>query len=107
MKYTNKDAMKVYILLKIQCDLLNNTRPMSNAYLCSLLGYPTNNERNLTNMGSWTNTLANNGFIEKIQNRVYGENEDGKKVIIRTDTYYKVNTLETWNKKKEKGVVNI
>lgn len=107
LKYTNKDAMKVYILLKIQCDLLKNTRPMSNAYLCSLLGYPTNNERNLTNMGSWTNTLANNGFIEKIQNRVYHTNEDGKQVILRTDTYYKINTLETWNKKKEKGVVNI
>ena len=107
LKYTNKDAMKVYILLKIQCDLLNNKRPMTNAYLCSLLGYPTNNERNLTNMGSWTNTLANNGFIEKIQNRVYEENKEGKKVIVRVDTYYKINTLDTWNKKKEKGVVNI
>lgn len=107
LKYTNKDAMKVYILLKIQCDVLKNTQPMTNAYLCDLLGYPANNHRNLTNMGSWTNTLANNGFIEKIQNRVYGENEEGKNVILRTDTYYKINTLETWEKKKGKGVINI
>lgn len=107
LKYTNKDAMKVYILLKIQCDLLKNTQPMTNAYLCSLLGYPTNNTRNIDNMGKWTNTLANNGFIEKIQNRVYTKNEDGKNVILRTDTYYKINPLETWNKKKDKGVVNI
>lgn len=107
LKYTNKDAMKVYVLLKIQCDLLKNKKPMSNAYLCSLLGYPTNNNRNIDNMGKWTNTLANNGFIEKIQNRVYGKNEDGKPVVLRTDTYYKVNTLETWDKKKGKGVINI
>ena len=107
LKYTNKDAMKVYVLLKIQCDLLKNKKPMSNAYLCSLLGYPTNNNRNIDNMGKWTNTLANNGFIEKIQNRVYGKNEDGRPVVLRTDTYYKVNTLETWDKKKGKGVINI
>ena len=107
LKYTNKDAMKVYILLKIQCDLLKNTQPMTNAYLCSLLGYPTNNNRNIDNMGKWTNTLANNGFIEKIQNRVYAKNEDGKNVVLRTDTYYKINPLETWNKKKDKGIVNI
>ena len=107
LKYTNKDAMKVYVLLKIHCDLLKNKKPMSNAYLCSLLGYPTNNNRNIDNMGKWTNTLANNGFIEKIQHRIYGKNEDGRPVILRTDTYYKVNTLETWDKKKGKGVVTI
>ena len=107
LRYTNKDAMKVYILLKIQCDLLKNTKPMTNAYLCSLLGYPANNNRNLDNMGKWTNTLANNGFIEKIQNRAYDYNEDGKKVITRIDTYYKINPIEIWDKKKDKGVVNI
>ena len=107
LRYTNKDAMKVYILLKIQCDLLKNTRPMTNAYLCSLLGYPTNNNRNIDNMGKWTNTLANNGFIEKIQSRAYDYNENGKKVITRVDTYYKINDLETWNKKKDKGVINL
>ena len=80
---------------------------MTNAYLCSLLGYPTNNNRNIDNMGKWTNTLANNGFIEKIQNRAYDYNENGKKVITRVDTYYKINDLETWNKKKDKGVINL
>ena len=38
LKYTNKDAIKVYLLLKIQCDILNNNKPMTNAYLCNLLG---------------------------------------------------------------------
>lgn len=107
LKYTNKDAMKVYILLKIQCDLLKNTQPMTNAYLCSLLGYSPSSKKNLKNVGNWTDTLANNGFIEKIQNRVYTKNEDGKNVILRTDTYYKVNTLETWKCKSDKGVVKI
>lgn len=107
LKYTNKDAIKVYILLKIQCDVLENKRPMSNAYLCTQLGYSPNSKKNLENIGSWTNTLANNGFIEKIQNRVYTRNEDGKNVILRTDTYYKVNTLETWKGKSDKGVVKI
>lgn len=107
LKCTNKDVLKVYILLKIQCDILGNRKPMTNAYLCSLLGYPTNNHRNLTNMGTWTSTLANLGFIEKIQNKVCGENEEGRTVVIRTDTYYKVNSLEEWSRKREKGVINI
>lgn len=104
LKYTNKDAMKVYILLKVQCDILKNKRPMTNAYLCSLLGYPTNNQRNIDNMGKWTNTLANNGFIEKVQNRVYGKNADGKNVIIGVDTFYRVNTLEEWKTRNTRGV---
>lgn len=107
LRCTNKDVLKVYILLKVQCDILNNTRPMTNAFLCSQLGYPTNNNRNIDNMGKWTSTLANLGFIEKIRSRVYNVNEEGKTVIVRTDTYYKVNTLENWNKKKEKGVIDI
>lgn len=106
LKYTNKDAIKVYILLKMQCDNMGNKRPMSNAYLCSQLGYSPNSKKNLENIGSWTNTLANNGFIEKIQNRIYKE-ENGKKVIDRVDTYYKVNSIESWKGKCDKGVIKI
>ena len=101
LEYTNKDVIKVYILLKIQCDVLGNKRPMSNAYLCSLLGYSPNSKNNLEHIGKWTNILANNGFIEKIQKRILKE-ENGKKVIDRVDTYYKVNTLETWKNKSDK-----
>ncbi|HSQ87764.1 hypothetical protein [Romboutsia sp.] len=103
----NKNIVKTYILLNIQCEYLKNTRPMTNAFLCSQLGYATNNERNLTNMGQWTSTLANCGFIEKIQNRVYVKNEDGKNIVERVDTYYKINPLEVWEKRKEKGVINV
>lgn len=106
LKYTNKDAIKVYILLKMQCDILGNKRPMSNAYLCTQLGYAPSSKKNLENIGSWTNTLANNGFIEKIQNRIYKE-ENGKKVIDRVDTYYKVNSIESWKGKCDKGVIKI
>lgn len=106
LKYTNKDAIKVYILLKIQCDLLQNKRPMTNSFLCTQLGYSSSSKKNLENIGSWTNTLANNGFIEKIQNRIYKE-ENGKRVIDRVDTYYKVNTIDTWKSKSDKGVVKI
>lgn len=106
LKYTNKDAIKVYILLKIQCDILENRKPMTNAFLCSQLGYSPNSKKNLENIGSWTNTLANNGFIEKIQDRIYKE-ENGKRVIDRVDTYYKVNTIDVWKSKSDKGVVKI
>lgn len=106
LKYTNKDAIKVYILLKVQCDLLQNTRPMTNAFLCTQLGYSPSSKNNLENIGSWTNTLANNGFIEKIQNRIYKE-ENGKRVIDRVDTYYKVNTIDNWKTKSDKGVIKI
>lgn len=87
---TNKDVIRVYILLKVQCDILKNSRPMSNAYLCSLLGYPTNNNRNIDNMGKWTNMLVKLGLIEKIQQRIYHENLEGKRVILKTNTYYKI-----------------
>jgi len=98
----NKNIIKTYILLKMQCECLNNTRPMTNAFLCSQLGYATNNERNLTNIGQWTSALANCGFIEKIHNRIYVRNKEGKNVIERVDTYYKINTLEVWEKRSSK-----
>lgn len=104
LKYTNKDAMKVYILLKIQIELLGNKRPMTNAFIASQLGYSTSSQKNLDNIGSWTNTLANNGFIEKTHHRIYTTNEQGKTIIERVDTYYKLNDLDTWNRKKDKGV---
>ena len=107
LKYTNKDAIKVYILLKIHCEILGNKKPMSNAFLSSQLGYSTSSQSNLDNIGSWTNTLANNGFIEKIQNRIYSTDSKGNKFIERVDTYYKINTLENWNKKKAKGTIKI
>lgn len=89
----NKDIIKVYILLKVQCDILNNTKPMSNAYLCSLLGYSVKNNRNIDNMGKWTNTLEELGLIDKNKYRIYHENENGKRVILKTDTYYTIKKL--------------
>lgn len=47
----DKNVIRVYILLKIQCDIFQNTRPMSNAYLCKLLNYSVDNNRNIDNMG--------------------------------------------------------
>lgn len=90
---TNKNVIRVYLLLKIQCDILNNKRPMSNAYLCSLLGRPTNNNRNIDDMGKWTNTLVELDLIEKKQYRVYHENHAGKRVVLRTDTYYTIKKI--------------
>lgn len=92
---TNKYAIKLYILLKMQCDIFNNN-PMSNAYLCKQLGYSTSSQKNLDNVGSWAKLLVEYGFIEKVQNRIYGINKDGKRVIIRTDTYYRLNSIETF-----------
>ncbi len=91
--HTNKNVIRVYLLLKIQCDILYNKRPMSNAYLCSLLGYPTNNNRNIDDMGKWTNTLVELDLIEKNQHRVYHENHVGKRVVLRTDTYYTIKKI--------------
>lgn len=90
LSHGDKNVIRVYILLKIQCDIFQNTRPMSNAYLCKLLNYSVDNNRNIDNMGKWTNTLVNLGLIDKSQNRIYHENDEGKRVILRTDTYYKV-----------------
>ena len=99
LKYTNREAIKIYILLKVQCDILNNSKSMSNSYICSLLGYSTKCHRNLHKIGSITNLLAKYGFIEKVQKRIYGTNENGKSNIKYVDTYYKINSLEVWDKK--------
>lgn len=95
IRTTNKYAIKLYILLKMQCSIFNNN-PMSNAYLCEQLGYATSSQRNLDKVGSMANLLVEHGFIEKAQNRIYDKNKDGKKVIIRTDTYYRLNSIETF-----------
>ena len=95
IRNTNKYAIKLYILLKMQCDIFNNN-PMSNAYLCKQLGYATSSQRNLDKVGSMANLLVEHGFIDKVKNRIYDKNKDGKSVIIRTDTYYRLNSIETF-----------
>lgn len=107
LRYTNKDAMKVYILLKIQIELLKNKRPMTNAFIASQLGLDPRSGRVLSNIGSWTNALANNGFIEKKHHRFYGVNDQGKSIIEKVETVYELNDLETWRRKKDKGVQKI
>lgn len=92
---TNKYAIKLYILLKMQCDIFNNN-PVSNAYLCKQLGYSTSCQRNLDNISSWSKLLVEHGFIEKVSNRIYGKNEYGKTAIKRVDTYYSLNNIEVF-----------
>lgn len=92
---TNKYAIKLYILLKMQCDIFNNNS-ISNAYLCKQLGYSTSCQRNLDNISLWSKLLVEHGFIEKISNRIYSENEYGKRVIKRVDTYYRLNSIEAF-----------
>lgn len=85
----DKNAIKLYILLKIQCDLLKNSRAMSNIFLCEQLGYSIKSKKNIDNIGKWSNELEKNGFIEKNQIRRYKE-KNNKKVIKKIDTYYKI-----------------
>lgn len=92
---TNKYAIKLYILLKMQCDIINNN-PISNKYLCKQLGYSISSERNLNNISSWLKLLVEHGFIKKVSNRIYSKNEYGKKVITRVDTYYSLNSIESF-----------
>ena len=92
------DAIKVYLILKIQCDILKNRRPMTNAYICSLLGKSPSSKNNLYKITKGTNILVEHGLINKVQKRIYDKNKDGKTIIIRTDTYYTINTFEVWNK---------
>lgn len=92
---TNKYAIKLYILLKMQCDIFNNN-PMSNAYLCKQLGYSTSSKRNLEKVGSMANLLVKHGFIEKTQNRIHCKDKDGKMVKVRVDTYYRLNGIENF-----------
>ncbi len=92
---TNKYAIKLYILLKMQCDIFNNN-PISNEYLCKQLGYSISSHRSLNNISSWSKLLVEHGFINKVSNRIYSKNEYGKKVITRVDTYYRLNSIEVF-----------
>ena len=98
LKCINKEAIRVYMLLKVQLDRLKNERPMTNAFIASQLGYSVNSKNNLDKIGSWTNMLVDNGFIKKRQYRVYKESSFGKAIIGRVDTYYQLNDLKPLKK---------
>ena len=86
----SNDSIKVYFLLKIYYEIFKNNKPVTLAYLCNQLGYATNNKRNLDNMSRWSNELVEHDLVEKNKFRIYKQNSNGKKVIERVDTYYKI-----------------
>ena len=87
----DSDTLKVYIILLVQCKYLNNKRPMSNAYICSQLGYSINATNNLGKIGQCTSKLHDLGFIKKRKELIYKQNKDGKSIIQSTNTYYTIN----------------
>lgn len=99
----DNNTIKVYIVLKIYCDILNNKRSLTLAELCSQLGYTTNNNRNLNNMSIWTNKLEEENLIEKTRVRIYKKNKLGKQVIDRVDTYYKIIPFIKWKEAQKKS----
>lgn len=89
-KHFDKNIIRVYIVLKIQCDVLKNRGSMNREYLCSILGYSKNSANNRGNIGKWTNILYEHGLIDKVKKPIYQKNEDGKISIMRVDTYYSI-----------------
>lgn len=96
IKNTNKFAIKLYILLKIHCDTLENV-PISNTDLCKELGYSVSSNRSISKISSTINLLVEMGFIDKLSTRIYGINEHGKKIIRKVDTYYRLNGIDYFN----------
>ena len=99
----NSNNIKIYIVLKIYCDMLKNKRSITAAELCSQLGYATNSKNNLNNMYKWTNKLEEDNLIEKTRSRIYWINETGKKVVERVDTYYQIIPFKKWKAQQEKS----
>lgn len=89
-KHFDRNIIRVYIVLKIQCDVLKNRGSMNREYLCSILGYSTNSANNKGNIGKWTNTLWEHGLIDKVKKPIYQKNAEGKISIMRVDTYYSI-----------------
>lgn len=94
----DNDTIKVYLILKIQCDIFKNRTSMTNSYICRLLGKSPSSKNNLDKITKGTKVLVEHGLINKVQERIYDKNKDGKTIIIRTDTYYSINAFEEWNK---------
>lgn len=100
LSHVSKDAIKVYLALKVQIDRINNRSAMTNAFLACQIGYSPNSKKTLQKIGAWGDELAAKGFIKKKHFRVFKENENGKTIIEKTNTYYTLVDFKDFKLKK-------
>lgn len=93
----DSDSLKIYIILLVQCKYLNNKNPMSNAYICSQMGYSINSSNNLAKIGRCTSKLHDFGFINKRKELIYKMSKNGKFIIQSTNIYYTIKDFHLEN----------
>ena len=91
---SNSNTIKTYILIKYLCQhekekYNNNEKKITNEYICEQIGLSPNSKNNLQGIGIITDSLENNGFINKRYVNCGG---------IKSVIYYSVNTHEEWIK---------
>lgn len=94
----NSNVIKAYILIKYLCEYEeseygNKEKKITNSYICEQIGLNPNSKNNLHGVKMITESLQNNGFINR---REVTKGEGIKKYI-----YYSVNGYEEWKNRNK------
>lgn len=102
---TNKNALRLFILLKDMCDE-NSFTPIDRAFLARGIGLSDKSVKNLDTISTIVKTLAKMGMIEimaDIKKEVSKENPTKKQV--KTIYAYRVCTLEEYLERDSKAII--
>ena len=102
---TNGHMLRLYALV---CSILraegcgyNKYHPITRKYLAECLGYSTNSERCLAEIGTMLTALCNLGHLERIETTEI----DKENNTYKTKYSYRRTTLEEWQEAKNRGTI--
>ena len=102
---TNGHMLRLYALV---CSILraegcgyNKYHPITRKYLAKCLGYSTNSERCLAEIGTMLTALCNLGHLERLETTEI----DKENNTYKTKYSYRRTTLEEWQEAKNRGTI--
>ena len=102
---TNGDMLRLYALV---CSILQAKKcgydkyhPITRKYLAECLGYSTNSERCLAEIGTMLTALCNLGHLERLETTEI----DKENNTYKTKYSYRRTTLEEWKEAKNRGTI--
>lgn len=102
---TNKNMLKLYVLLKDECNE-TSFRAIDRGYLTRGIGLSSKADVTLKVVGTMVRSLANLGFIE-IKETVKKEvsEQDPNKIQVKTINSYRICTLDEYLEAKNRGII--
>lgn len=102
---TNKNALRLFILLKDMCKE-DRFIPLDRGYLARGIGLSDKADKNLKAIGTIVNTLANIGLIEIMETvKIEVSKNDPTKKQVKTVYAYRICTLEEYLEAKNRGII--